>query len=163
MVPDADPSRKERGSISYLRVIGRLRKGVTRQQAESDLNAIASQLQRLYPVANASKKGSKLVALQEELVGNFRLAFLVLFLAVGMVLLIACANLANLVLARASTRHKEMAIRLADRRFQETPGKATFDGEYAACLAGRISGARIDAACHEVAYRPQSGFPPSRR
>ena len=113
MVPDADPSRKERGSISYLRVIGRLRKGVTQQQAESDLNAIASQLQRLYPVANASKMGAKLVALQEELVGNFRLAFLVLFLAVGMVLLIACANLANLVLARASTRHKEMAIRLA--------------------------------------------------
>ena len=113
MVPDADPLRKERSSISYLRVIGRLREGVTRQQAESDLDAIARQLQRLYPVANASKKGAKLVPLQEQLVGNFRLAFLVLFLAVGMVLLIACANLANLVLARASTRHKEMAIRLA--------------------------------------------------
>jgi putative ABC transport system permease protein len=113
LVPDADPLRKERSSISFLNVIGRLKEGVTRQQAETDLNAIASQLQQLYPVANASKKGTKLVPLHEELVGNFRLAFLVLLAAVGLVLLIACANLANLVLAKASTRYREMAIRLA--------------------------------------------------
>ena len=113
LVPDADPLRKERGSISFLRVIGRLKKGVTQQQAEADLNAIGRQLQRLYPVTNASKQGAKLVPLHEQLVGNFRLAFLVLSAAVGLVLLIACANLANLVLARASTRHREIAIRTA--------------------------------------------------
>ena len=113
LVPDADPLRKERGSISFLNVIGRLKPGVTHQQAETDLNGIASQLQQMYPVTNASKKGAKLVPLHEELVGNFRLAFLVLSAAVGLVLLIACANLANLVLAKASTRYKEMAIRLA--------------------------------------------------
>jgi putative ABC transport system permease protein len=113
LVPDADPSRKERNSISFLNVIGKLREGVTPPQAESDLNGIAAQLQQLYPVANATKKGAKLVPLREELVGNFRLAFLVLSGAVGLVLLIACANLANLVLAKASTRYKEMAIRLA--------------------------------------------------
>src|SRR6185503_4893949 len=113
LVPDTDPLRKERGSISFLNVIGRLRKGVTRQQAETDLTAIASQLQELYPVTNASKNGAKLVPLREELVGSFRLAFLVLSASVGLVLLIACANLANLVLAKASTRYREMAIRLA--------------------------------------------------
>jgi putative ABC transport system permease protein len=113
LVPDRDPLRKERGSISFLRVMGRLKDGVTLKQAEADLNAIGSQLQRLYPVTNASKKGAKLVPLHEELVGNFRLAFLVLSAAVGLVLLIACANLANLMLARASTRHREIAIRLS--------------------------------------------------
>ncbi len=113
LVPDADPLRKERNSISFLSVIGRLKGGLTARQAEADLNGIANQLQQLYPVANASKKGTKLVPLREELVGNFRLAFLVLSGAVGLVLLIACANLANLVLAKASTRYREMAIRLA--------------------------------------------------
>ncbi|HET6268290.1 MAG TPA: ABC transporter permease, partial [Acidobacteriota bacterium] len=113
LVPDTDPSRNERASISYLSVIGRFKDGVTQQQAQADLDAIASQLQHLYPVANASKKGVKLVPLQEQLVGNYRLAFIVLSAAVGLVLLIACANLANLVLARASTRYREMAIRQA--------------------------------------------------
>jgi putative ABC transport system permease protein len=120
LVPDADPLRKERGSISFLNVIGRLKEGITRQEAETDLNVIASHLQELYPVTNASKKGARLVPLHEELVGNFRLAFLVLSAAVGLVLLIACANLANLVLAKASTRYREMAIRLA---IGATPGR----------------------------------------
>lgn len=113
LVPDADPLRNERSSISFLRVIGRLKDGFTRQQAEADLNGIAGRLQGLYPAANASKKGTVLVPLKEQLVGNYRLAFSVLSAAVGLVLLIACANLANLVLARASTRYREMAIRMA--------------------------------------------------
>ncbi len=113
LVPDGDPLRNERSSISFLRVIGRLKNGVTLQQAETDLNGIANHLQELYPVANASKKGTKFIPLHEELVGNFRLAFLILSAAVGLVLLIACANLANLVLARSTTRYRELAIRLA--------------------------------------------------
>lgn len=113
LVPDTDPLRNERSSISFLRTIARLKEGISLQQAESDLNSIARKLQKLYPVANASKKGTKFVPLQEELIGNFRLAFLILSAAVGLVLLIACANLANLVLARSTTRYRELAIRLA--------------------------------------------------
>lgn len=113
LVPDTDPLRKERGSISFIRALGRLKEGVTQQQAEADMNAIASQLQKLYPTTNASKNGARFVPLHEELVGSFRLAFLILSVAVALVLLIACANLANLVLARASSRYGEIAIRLS--------------------------------------------------
>jgi predicted permease len=113
LVPDTDPLRNERSSISFLRVIGRLKENVTRQQAEVDFNGIAAQLQKLYPVANASKKGVQLVPLHEELTGDFRRAFIILSAAVGLVLFIACANLANMMLARASTRYRELAIRVA--------------------------------------------------
>lgn len=113
LIPKSDPLRRERASISFLFMIGRMKERISLVQAESDLDGIAVRLQRLYPVANAAKKGVKLVPLQEQRVGDLRPAFLILCAAAAVVLLIACANLANLMLARASTRYREMAVRLA--------------------------------------------------
>src|ERR1043166_1683018 len=106
-----DPSKLDPGP-HYLNVVGRLKPGVRLAQAQADMSTIAARLSQQYKEKNAGH-GVKVEPLTNVVVGDVGLALYVLLGAVGFVLLIACANLANLMLARVGTRQKEIAVRTA--------------------------------------------------
>jgi putative ABC transport system permease protein len=98
--------------VHFLRTYGRLAPGVTLQQAGAEMRLIDQQLATEYPADNKNRS-TLLLPLQERIVGESRNALLILFAAVSLVLLIACANFANLLLARAAERGREIIIRTA--------------------------------------------------
>jgi len=106
-----DPAKLDPGP-HYLSVVGRLKRGVTLAQAQADMSVIAARLSQQYKEKNAGH-GVKLERLGNVVVGDIGLALYVLLGAVGFVLLIACTNLANLMLARVGARQKEIALRTA--------------------------------------------------
>ena len=109
--PTIAADAQDRGG-RFLAMIARLRAGVTLPGAQAELNAIAAQLANEYPDTD-SNRSVVFVSLADEVVGNVRPALLIMFGAVALLLLIACANVANLLLARAAARSREMAIRSA--------------------------------------------------
>jgi len=157
------PAQSATRSAHYLRAIGRLRADTRLDEAQAELSAIARQLQWQYPQTNTGA-GIHLVPLQDEANGSVREALLVLLGAVGFLLLIACASVGGLFLARSAARESEMALRAAlgasrGRILQQLFVESLLLSLMAAALGLVLAawGTRLVMAASPVALMPASG------
>jgi putative ABC transport system permease protein len=133
------PQKTKDREMSTLRVFARLKPGTTWAQASGDMRFIARDLAREYPRSNA-EKSAVVTPLHEMAVGNVRASLTILLGAVGCTLLIACANLANLFLVRATARHKEVAIRQALGAARGALVRQLMTESLLVCFAGGVLG-----------------------
>jgi len=136
-----DPNKLDRGP-HYLRVVGRLKPEVTLTQAQAEMSALAARLSAQHPEKNAGH-GVKLELLRDVVVGNIRPTLFVLLGAVGFVLLIACANVANLLLGRVGVRQKETALRTALGASRLRLVRQLFTESMMLSIAGGVAGLLI--------------------
>lgn len=125
-----------------LSVFARLKPGVTLQQSQTDLNRIAANLERLYP-AEETGIGIAAVPLATYVLANVRTALITMLAAVGMVFLIACVNIANLLLTRSAARRKEFALRLALGASQHRIARQLLTESLVLALSGGVLGSFI--------------------
>lgn len=110
--PIAEPYGDQERDSRHVRAIARLKPGVSIDQAQSEIQLIARRLEQEHPTTNKNQ-GAVVVSITDDTVGGFKLTLWLIFGAVVFVLLVACANVANLLLAKATARHKEITIRAA--------------------------------------------------
>ena len=133
---DVGPAKDQRDSI-WINLVAKMRPGVTIEQATAEMSTIGQRLQAHYPQSNAGLD-FRAESMHEQIVKDVRPALLMLFGAVAVVLLIGCANVANLLLARATARHKEISIRAA---IGASPGRITMQLLVESVVLSMLAGA----------------------